>query len=260
MVLAALIGPPNSGKSLMFCALTGQQSGDSPVPFSTDRVYVAPGVPALGEITIMDTPSVARHSHRGEWLGLIGFEAARRASALVMAIKCFQTGAGPLEYPGCTGDPLEDLQIVEREMLIADLIAIEARRNEMKPSDPAREAATAIHDAISGGQPARDMGIPGSELEDLLGVSLITAKPVVYALNTDEVTAYEPDRLGSEEVLAQRLDFRGAPVVSFCARLHADAALLGEGPGREMLAELGVDKDAAREVAYAICTALENAR
>lgn len=259
MVLAALIGPPNVGKSVVYCALTGQQSSDSPAPFSTDRIYIAPGLPPLGETTVMDTPSVAKNSHRGEWLGLAGLDAARRASVLLMVIKCFQTGAGPLDYPGCTGDAVEDLQIVEREMLIADLTAIETRCNELEPDSPLREAAQAIHAAIAGGQPARDMGLPGREIEDLLGVPLLTAKPVVYILNADEATAYDPSLLGVDEILAQRLDFRGAPVVSFCARLHADAAVLGEGPGREMLAELGVDKDAPREVAYAIRAALEQA-
>ncbi|MBD3175520.1 MAG: hypothetical protein GF320_10080, partial [Armatimonadia bacterium] len=185
MTLAALIGAPNAGKSLVFCALTGQQSGDSPAPFSTDQIYTARGMPAMGEITVMDTASVAQNSHRGEWLGIAGLNAARQSGVLLMVVKCFQTGAGPLEFPGCTGDPIQDLQIVEREMVVADLIALEARRNEMGPEEPARDAIQSVHEALAGGQPIRDMGIAGHEMEDLLGVSLLTAKPMVYILNTD---------------------------------------------------------------------------
>jgi len=247
----ALLGVPNSGKSTVFCALTGEPGHDSPAPFFTEYIARAPFL--LGEDTAaraMDTPGIARDSHAGEWRGLGWIEEVREADALVLVLKSFQTGAGPLEQPGCAGDVLYDLEMLERELRVADLRALERTLGETAPGDPDRELAETIGSAIAGGQPASGMGLDLDELRDLLGVTLLTALPVIYLVNIDEMGEHDPTLESVTHLLAERLEYRGAAVVTACARLHADAALLGPGQAEEFLEELGVDRSLAMELTY----------
>lgn len=257
MVKAALIGAPNSGKSTLFCALTGVAGRDSPAPFFSYELASAQLLPnPLMQAEVIDLPGIARDSHAGEWLGLDWIETARHADALVMVVKSFQTGAGPLEQPGCTGNPLYDLEMVERELLIADLVAIDRQLAEVGPEHPSGEMLRTVRGALAGGQFGRQMGLPPDELTGLLGLPLLTALPCVYVLNIDELPALDDGYEAADHMLVERLAFRDAETVWLCARLHADAALLGQEEGRSFLADLGVDTDAPTEVAYALARVL----
>lgn len=257
MPTIALLGAPNSGKSCLFTALTGVSGGDSPFPFSTEAPTAAPcarqdRLPA----TIVDLPGIARNSHAGEWLGLDWIEPIRGISALVLVTKAFQTGVGPIEQPGCTGDPLRDLEIVERELLVADVHAVEAQLEVVGPDALRREMLEQVGTALAGGQPAREMGIGPDEMTDLTGVLLLTRLPVAYVCNVDEGALADPLRQAIPELFAERLAFRGAEPLLVCARLEADAALLGPDEGAEFLGELGVDRPLAERLAYAVAQAL----
>jgi ribosome-binding ATPase len=257
MPTIALLGAPNSGKSCLFRALTGGAGGDAPYPFSTELPIAAPCTrPDLLPATIVDTPGIARNSHAGEWLGLDWIEPLRGISALVVVTKAFQTGAGPIEQPGCTGDPLRDLEILERELLIADVHAVEARLEAVGPDALAREMLEQVGTALAGGQPAREMGLGPDEMTDLTGVLLLTRLPVAYACNVDEWAVSDPLRQAIPELLAERLAFRGVEPLLVCARLEADAALLGPDEGEDFLGELGVDRPLAERLAYAVAQAL----
>jgi len=256
LVTVALIGAPNSGKSTLFAALTGVPGGESHVPFATDRVVS--GLLAdteACEIELLDLPSVARDSSRGEWLGPESLFAAREADVLAQVVRCFG-GPGVLEQPGCTGGPLPDLELVEREVLIADLSAADDALRRMDRDHPGREALLAIRDALAGGQPARDMGLDSDELRELTGVAFLSAKPVLVVMNTDEDSEYDPSTGVTDELLRERLEYRGSVTVAMCAKLYADAAGLGPDEAREFLAELGVDRNVAREVGYAVLRVL----
>lgn len=255
MLRVALLGPPNAGKSCVFRALTGEGGDDAPAPFSTEEPLRAPmrGEP---EILVCDLPGIARGSHAGEWLGLDWLEAVRDTDLLIFVSKCFQTGAGPLEQPGCTGDPLWDLEALERELLIADVHAIAARLEALGPHAPEREILEQVGEALAGGQPAREMGLGPDEMADLTGVPLLTSLPALHLLNVDERTLEDPLLTPAPELLLERLTFRGAEPLIACARLEADAALLPPDEATEFLAELGVDTPLAPRVTSRVQTLL----
>ncbi len=246
----ALLGAPNSGKSTVFCALTGEPGHDSPAPFFTECTATAPFVLGDDDARAIDTPGIAHNSHAGEWMNLGWIEEVREADVLVPVLKSFQTGAGPLEQPGCTGDVLHDLEMLERELRIADLRLLDRLLRESGPDDPDRELTETIASAIAGGQAASTMGLGLRELTDLLGVTLLSALPVVYLLNIDEMGEHDPTLESVTHLLAERLEFRGAAMVTACARLHADAALLGPDEAEGFLEELGIDRSLAAELTY----------
>ncbi len=253
MATIALLGAPNAGKSALFCALTGVSGGDAPAPFSTEEPVSAPlSCPGLLPAVVIDLPGIARDSHAGQWLGLEWLDRVRDADVLVMVTKTFQTGAGPLEQPGCTGDPLWDLEMVERELQIADVHAIERRLQETAPDDPGREMLEQVGTALAGGQPAREMGLPPDEMNELTGTKLVTRLPVVYVHNIDERALEDPLLQAAPELLTERMVYRGVEALPVCARLEADAAMLGREEGAVFLAELGVDKPVAERLAYAV--------
>ena len=278
-----LVGLPNAGKSTLFRALTAARAEIAPYPFTTiaPNVGVAP-VPdprldAIAAITrptrvvpatleVVDIAGLVRNAHKGEGLGNEFLGRIREVDALAHVVRCF---GGDIAHVEGSVDPIRDIEIVETELLLADLAAVQRARAQIGPrvrtgdrEAREREAALArLEDHLRAGRPARtDLPAPGEgssrgataspgagtrpEAAPLGGEPLLTARPVLYVANLPEEDGAASACLDAvrAHATAQR-----AGALGMCAKLEMELAELPATEADEFRSSLGIhERGAAR--------------
>lgn len=257
-----IVGLPNAGKSSLFNALSRAGAAVASYPFTTiephhgivpvpDRRAAAVAavtrpdriVPATVEF--VDIAGLVRGASRGEGLGNQFLAHIRDVDAIAHVVRCF---AAP-DVPHVEGavDPARDLEIVETELALADLAAVEREldraRTRVKAHDPEAAGDAAALEYLTAqlqrGVPAR--GLPGdARLAGLVApLRLLTAKPVVYVAN---VTDGDLPQAASAEPVRRYAQAQRAPSVALSAKLEAEAAQLPEAEAAEFLRAYGVEE------------------
>jgi GTP-binding protein YchF len=257
-----LVGLPNAGKSTLFTALTGAETLIAPYPFSTlePRKGVAP-VPdprlerlatvlrpakvTPAHLEVMDIAGLVAGASRGEGLGNQFLSHIRAVEALVHVVRCFRSA----DVPHASGEPApeRDADIVNTELLLADLEIVERRLDRLKRaarSDPrAGRGEVALlercRDAIGKATPVRSLSLAPAEAVLIRELGLLTAKPICYVANVDRG---DPGSL----VLARELEAvgGGAPVAMVDGKIESELAQLPPEDRRQFLAELGLAESA----------------
>jgi ribosome-binding ATPase len=155
-------------------------------------------------------------------------------------------------------DPIRDIETINTELIFADLQTVESAlpkaERAAKSRDPemvARyEALKKVLPVLQAGNPARHVRIEDPEqAKALKGLSLITAKRVLYMINVDE-----DDLLGEGEQARRVREYaakEGAEVVPLCAKLEAELAELEGEDKKQMLESLGIDEPGLAKLARA---------
>jgi len=256
-----LVGLPNAGKSTLFRAITAAAAEIAPYPFTTIAPNVGvvripdPRLEAIAGIThprrtvpaaleLVDIAGLVRNAHKGEGLGNQFLARIREVDALLHVVRCF---AGDVAHVEGGVDPLRDIGIVETELLLADLAAVQRARAQVAPRARAGDRAARreeaglaqLEDHLAGGRPARSW-VPsaGSEAaaEDARR-RLLTARPVLYVANLDE---HDPAGGPCLDAVAGYASTSGAPAIGLCAKLEMELAELPEQEAAPFLAALGI--------------------
>lgn len=253
-----IIGLPNAGKSTLFNALTNAGVATASYAFTTiephvgvavvpderlDRVADIAGcerrVPAT--VTFVDIAGLVEGASHGEGLGNQFLGHIRDVDAITYVVRAF-SGEDVPHVLG-TVDPLADVEILETELMLADLAvidrALEKLRRQTKSGDSAAKqqlaAAERLKERLQQGVSARvhveteDVG----ELPPDLG--LLSAKPAVFVANIDEDAQIRPDL---EPLRAAAVD-RGGQLVIASAKIEEEMAELNPAERAEFAAELG---------------------
>lgn len=273
-----IVGLPNVGKSTIFNALTSAKALAANYPFATiepNTGIVPVPDPRLHEIAqyiktekiipatieVVDIAGLVKGAAQGEGLGNQFLGHIRAVDAILHIVRCFENP--DVVHVDGSVDPIRDVEIVELELVLADLESAERQLEKNKRAaaqrDPEALQRVAVLEPMVAllreGQPSRlaleHMDANARRLAKSLG--FITSKPVLYVANVDEADptgASNPHVSRLREWVAERAD--NAAMIVISGAIEAEiAALESEEEKREFLAGLGLEESGLARLARA---------
>jgi len=246
-----IVGLPNVGKSTLFKALTRKSVLIENYPFATidpnvgvvevpdERLHKltvisksAKTIPTT--IEFVDIAGLVKNAHQGEGLGNQFLANIREVDAIVQVVRSFTDSN--IVHVHNKVDPQTDAEVVNLELAMADLATVTKRRAALKPklkTGQDKEAAKQIsvleklEKTLNAGQAARTLDLGEDDKLFLKSLQLLTAKPLLYVINTDEGKA---------------ADVALSPSIYISAKLEAELADLSPDEAKKYQAELGLSE------------------
>ena len=266
-----IVGLPNVGKSTLFNALTATAAAEAAnYPFCTvepnsgrvavpdDRLQVIAGLASSAsvipaQLEFMDIAGLVEGASKGEGLGNQFLGHIREVAAIAHVLRCFE--GDEVTHVSGTVDPLADAEVVETELMLADLQSLERRKDplvkkarggdkEAKAMLDLVERATAL---LEDGKPARVMETSREEAPLFRQMQLLTAKPVMYVCNVEEDSAATGNALTVK--VAEKAAAENAACVVVSAAIEAEVAQLEDAEEKqEFLESLGLERTGLERV------------
>ncbi len=258
----AIVGLPNVGKSTLFNALTKTQAAQSAnYPFCTidpnvgvvevpdlrlnqlsDIVKPQKILPAIVEF--VDVAGLVKGASQGEGLGNQFLAAIRQCDAIAQVVRHFEDG--DIIHVHNKVHPQSDREVIEAELLLADLQTLEKRMiksaSESRSGDKKKmiyhELLEKILPQMEGGKLASELDLTDEETLELRDLHLITMKPMMYIINVHED---EIGKINVDELRAQ-LGLSNATVIPISAKVEAELIGFDQEEATEYLKELGLEE------------------
>jgi len=264
MLKVGIVGLPNVGKSSLFNALTSAGAPSENFPFCTvepnvgtveipdprlDKIHALTGsvkkVPNF--MHFVDIAGLVEGASEGEGLGNQFLANIREVDAVAHVLRCFDDEN--ITHVLGSVDPVRDREIVETELVLADLEAVERRLDKAakKARSGEREAQqeaallTRLFEVLAEGKAARALEVNDEESRLLKTFQLLTSKPVLYVLNVGEHDLPEGENEWTRQArLAVQEAGSDGQTVSVCSKVEAELADLDPEDRAEFLAEMGI--------------------
>jgi GTP-binding protein YchF len=257
-----IVGLPNVGKSTIFNALTSSGAVVAKYPFSTVEPNLGivevtdERLKKLGEIfhpkkltpasiEFIDIAGLVKGASHGEGLGNRFLSYIRETNAIIHIVRCFKD-PDVAHIPGDI-DPVRDIDIVNIELILADLETVEKRSERVEKASKAGDKK-ALHelsflkrlkDHLNKGKAARSLSISEEEEDWLKGYFLLSSKPILYVANAGENDLKSPGPCIKE--LFKFVEDEKTKAVLIFGKVEAEIASLPKEEQREFLIEMGLE-------------------
>lgn len=266
-----LVGLPNVGKSTTFNALTKAQNAEAAnYPFCTiepNKAVVPVPDKRLTELAKIVKPERMQHStldfvdiaglvkgaSKGEGLGNKFLSNIRETEVILQIVRCFEDD-NVIHTEGSI-DPLRDIEIIETELILADIEALGNRVERLKKqarvdksAQGLMEAADRLAEFLADGNLARNF--PETQSEEFIQLNqelrLLTAKEIMYGANVDEDGLTE-DNAYLKAVKAHA-EANNCEVVKLCAKFEEELIGMDDEEAVDFLADMGVEESGLEQI------------
>jgi len=267
MLKAGIVGLPNVGKSTLFNAVTRTRKAEAAnYPFCTidpnvgivtvpdERMYVLQKIAKTSvvipaAIEFVDIAGLVKGAAAGEGLGNKFLTHIREVDAIVQVVRCFEDA--DIHHVTGSVDPVRDIEIINTELVIADLDNVKKRREKLSKDVKRGDKAAVAEDSILAKfEPVLDSGklaltVQLTPEEKIVAKSffLLTDKPTIFACNVKESDLAQGDKNPFVQKVQEYVKTHLAcEAVVISAQIESDLIDLSADEAKEFLKELGVSE------------------
>jgi len=266
-----LVGLPNVGKSTTFNALTKAQNAESAnypfctiepnkavVPVPDKRLeelakIVNPERIQYSTLDFVDIAGLVKGASKGEGLGNKFLSNIKETEVILQIVRCFDDEN--ITHVEGSVDPVRDIEIIETELLLADIDALEKRianlerkaKGNDRDAKAQLEVAKRLLEHVEAEQPVSTFEDDSDAFETLLKeLRFLTAKEIIYGANVDEDGLEEDNDY--VKALKSYAQSRGREVIKLCAKIEEEMVSFDEEEKQEMLESLGVEESGLDQI------------